>query len=187
MNSKFVRRAASVFGALLIPVGIAAVLWPDVKESHHATSTAAPSATPTTLHESGGDVVLDQAVAGKYSEYGGQDALGAPIGQPKQAGSGTFQSFARGSIYSTPSTGAHVVTGEILNIYLANGGPSGALGFPKSDAFEVCGGPTVLHGGWGDEFENGWVWWLNKGEEKFKGYVTFDNLPDQQGSCPIAH
>jgi hypothetical protein len=45
---------------------------------------------------------------------------------------------------------------------------------PTTDEFEVSGGPTVAHGGWGSEFEHGYVWWLNLGDEKhtFDGYVT---------------
>ena len=190
MNSKLIARAATALAALLIAIGIAVVLWPDNKQSGHPARTArAPSVvvTSTTMHVSGGgDVALPQTIADKYTQYGGNDVLGVPTGQPKQVGNGTVQAFTRGTIYAMPSNGAHVLTGEILNTYLANGGPSGPLGFPISDEFQMCSSPEILHGGWGAETENGWVWWLDKGQDHFQGYVTWKNHPEPGWRCDNA-
>jgi len=154
-----------------------------------ATSRAvAPVVTSTTMNVPGvGQVALDEAIAGKYQQFGGESALGLPTGQPTQVGNGTSQAFAKGTIYSSPSTGAHVVRGDILNIYLSHGGPSGELGFPTSDEFIVCRGPTFTHGGWGNEFQNGYVWWLNEGDQNqpvFQGFVTKKGEPSQ-GKCAV--
>jgi uncharacterized protein with LGFP repeats len=116
---------------------------------------------------------------------GGEAVLGPPTGQPEKVGDGTVQAFANGTIYSSPSTGAHVVWGEILKTYLAQGGPTGPLGLPTTDEFGVCGGPTVAHGGWGSEFEHGYVWWLNWGDARhtFDGYVTGRDMLAPGGKC----
>ena len=117
---------------------------------------------------------------------GGEAVLGPPTGPPTKVGDGWVQAFAKGTINSSPSTGAHVVWGENLNTYLAQGGPTGPLGFPTTDEFQVCGSdPTVAHGGWGSEFEHGYAWWLNWGDTKhtFEGYVTWKNVLSPGCKC----
>jgi hypothetical protein len=44
------------------------------------------------------------------------------------------------SIYWSQPTGAHIVTGEIRDSWLAHGGPSGALGYPVADEEPAPGG-----------------------------------------------
>ena len=51
---------------------------------------------------------------------------------------GVGQDFAGGKIFYSPSTGAHVVTGQVLAKYESVGGPLGDLGFPTSS--EADGG-----------------------------------------------
>jgi uncharacterized protein with LGFP repeats len=62
---------------------------------------------------------------------GGQ--LGAKQGDSYAVGDGTGQDFAGGKIYFSPDTGAHVVSGAILEKYEAAGGPAGDLGFPTAN------------------------------------------------------
>ena len=65
--------------------------------------------------------------------------LGAEKGPPYEIGSdGLGQDFADGKIFYSPSTGAHVVTGQVLAKYESAGGPEGDLGFPTSS--ETDGG-----------------------------------------------
>jgi uncharacterized protein with LGFP repeats len=65
-----------------------------------------------------------------------------------------------------------VVQGEILNVYAAQGGPGGALGFPTSDEAQIGGGYKVNGGGWITEFQNGTIAWTNNGGGMFAETVT---------------
>lgn len=148
-----------------------------------AASSAATSATnamssamagaPSTLNVPGvGDVVLDGPTAEAYNKAGGEAKLGHPTGQPEKVGDGTVQAFTNGTIFSSPTTGAHLVQGEILKVYTTHGGAAGALGFPSADEVETAGGPDVAKGGWISEFQHGTITWLNQGDGTFKETVT---------------
>ena len=129
--------------------------------------------TPTTLNVPGlGNVSLDGPAAAAYEKAGGATTLGAPTAVAEQVGDGTVLAFANGTIFSSPSTGAHVVQGEILNAYTAQGGPGGALGFPTSDEAATGGGYKVTGGGWISEFQNGTITWTNNGGGKFTETIT---------------
>ncbi|MCG7609751.1 hypothetical protein BA059_09805 [Mycolicibacterium sp. (ex Dasyatis americana)] len=146
------------------------------KEGASSASSAVSSVVegaPSTVNAPGvGEVVLEPQIAEEYSDAGGEAKLGAPTAQPEKVGDGTVQAFANGTIYSSPSAGAHVVQGEILRVYTANGGPAGTLGFPTEDEDETGGGPDVANGGWISEFEHGTITWLNKGDGTFAETVT---------------
>ncbi len=59
--------------------------------------------------------------------------LGDKQGPPYPVGKNGFaQDFAGGKIYYSPSTGANVLTGQVLDKYESVGGPTGDLGFPTS-------------------------------------------------------
>ncbi|WP_197381113.1 LGFP repeat-containing protein [Mycolicibacterium mengxianglii] len=65
---------------------------------------------------------------------GPQGQLGAKQGDQYPVGDGgAGQNFVGGKIYFSPETGAHVVSGTILEKYEAAGGPTGELGFPTSN------------------------------------------------------
>ena len=119
-----------------------------------------------------GDVKLDGATAEAYSKLGGEARLGLPTAQPEKVGDGTVQAFANGTIFAAPSTGAHLVQGEILRVYTEHGGAAGPLGFPTADEQQTAGGPKVKGGGWIGEFRNGTISWLNHGDGTFTGTVT---------------
>lgn len=93
------------------------------KEGASSASSAVSSAVegaPSTVNAPGvGEVVLDAPIAEEYSDAGGEAKLGLPTAQPEKVGDGTVQAFANGTIFSSPSTGTHVVQGEILRVYTA--------------------------------------------------------------------
>jgi len=53
---------------------------------------------------------------------------------------GRFNHFERGSIYWTPTTGAHEVRGLIHVKWAELGWETGALGYPVRDEYAVTGG-----------------------------------------------
>ena len=60
--------------------------------------------------------------------------LGPKDGGVYPAGDGFGQNFPGGRIFFTPATGAHIMTGAILDKYMSLGGPAdGDLGFPTID------------------------------------------------------
>ena len=119
-----------------------------------------------------GEVSMDGAMAGAYQKFGGEAALGMPTGQPENVGDGTVQAFTNGTIFSSPESGAHLVQGEILRVYTADGGPGGPLGWPTADEAQTGGGPDVAAGGWITEFQNGTISWLNDGNGVFSETIT---------------
>ncbi len=193
MDTKLMARAAAAAATLAIAAAFA-VSCSHAKQAGSAASSAASAGAsaassvasgassavssvlvgaPTTMNVPGvGNVTLDGATAAKYQQLGGEAALGLPTGQPEKVGNGTAQAFAKGTIYSSPSTDAQLVRGEILKVYLAQGGPAGPLGFPTNDESEAAGGPDIPNGGWISEFEHGSISWLNQGDGTFKETVT---------------
>ena len=77
--------------------------------------------------------------AARRAAGGPMGPLGAKKGEQYDLGpDGIGQDFAGGKIFYSPSTGAHVVTGQVLAKYESVGGPLGDLGFPTSS--EADGG-----------------------------------------------
>lgn len=77
-------------------------------------------------------------IARRYRELGEEASpLGYPTSNQSGVGDGRGEHapFQGGRIWSTRWTGAHLVTGPILDRYLDEGGPTGALGYPTTDAF----------------------------------------------------
>lgn len=68
-------------------------------------------------------------------------------------GIGRYGVFERGSIYWSPSTGAHEVHGRIRDKWKDLGWEAGALGYPTSGEYAVGGGRR-------SEFEHGTLTWL---------------------------
>ena len=77
----------------------------------------------------------NDAINAAYDAGGGPTgALGPRDGDVYPVGEGFGQNFAGGKIFFTPATGAHVMTGAILEKYLSLGGPADSdLGFPTID------------------------------------------------------
>ncbi|MCB0932838.1 MAG: hypothetical protein KDB71_13205 [Mycobacterium sp.] len=136
-------------------------------------ASSALNGAPTTLNVPGlGEVAMDGPTAEAYRRLGGESVLGSPTAQAQKVGEGTVQPFTNGTIFSSPATGAHVVQGEILTAYQAQGGPEGRLGWPTADETETGGGPALANGGWVCEFQHGTITWLNDGNGNFNGTTT---------------
>jgi uncharacterized protein with LGFP repeats len=77
----------------------------------------------------------DAAITAAWQAAGGDAGpLGPKDGGIYPAGEGFGQNFPGGKIFFTPATGAHVMTGAILDKYMSLGGPAdGDLGFPTID------------------------------------------------------
>ncbi|SEB23298.1 MULTISPECIES: hypothetical protein [unclassified Mycobacterium] len=135
--------------------------------------SSAIAGSPTTTNVPGvGEVTLDGPIAEAYQKAGGEAALGQPTAQPQKVGDGTVQAFAKGTIFSSPTTGTHLVQGEILREYTEKGGAAGELGFPTTDESQTAGGPDAPKGGWISEFQKGTITWLNQGDGTFKATIT---------------
>ncbi|GAC1328303.1 MAG: hypothetical protein NVSMB13_15340 [Mycobacteriales bacterium] len=85
------------------------------------------------------------ALLGHYLALGGPGAgLGLPtsgeIDVPGVAGARRNELSGGATLYWSPGTGAQVVRGSIRVHYLALGGPTGLLGLPSSDEYDVPGG-----------------------------------------------
>jgi LGFP repeat len=106
-------------------------------------------------HFQGGSIYWTQATGAHWLGSGIRDAWGrngwegGPLGYPTSDeratadGQGRAADFQGGSIYWHPDTGAHAVTGAARDAWNANGGESGRLGYPISDAYSVSGGTRV--------------------------------------------
>src|ERR1700742_4132925 len=77
----------------------------------------------------------DAAITAAWQAAGGDTGLlGPQDGGVYPAGDGFGQNFPGGKIFFTPATGAHIMTGAILDKYMSLGGPAdGDLGFPTID------------------------------------------------------
>jgi uncharacterized protein with LGFP repeats len=94
-----------------------------------ALVSAAPSAWATPQDDA------DAAITAAWQAAGADTGpLGPKDGGVYPAGDGFGQNFPGGKIFFTPTTGAHVMTGAILDKYMSLGGPAdGDLGFPTID------------------------------------------------------
>ncbi len=76
---------------------------------------------------------------------------------PTPDGVGHFNHFEGGSIYWTPTTGAHEVGGAIRDKWAAMGWERSSLGYPISDEMDASGGGRVSN------FEHGSINWTASG------------------------
>ena len=77
----------------------------------------------------------DAAITAAWDANGGDTGqLGPKDGGVYPVGEGFGQNFAGGKIFFTPATGAHIMSGAILEKYESLGGPANSdLGFPTID------------------------------------------------------
>ena len=96
------------------------------------------------------------AIDTKYSSVGGASVLGLARGPEVGNGrdNGAYRDYERGTIYWSPSTGAHVNMGGIRSLYASQGWETGALGYPTTD--EVRG---LRDGGAYQSFQGGTIYW----------------------------
>jgi len=105
---------------------------------------------PTGAHEVHGDIAI------KYrTGAGGPTTYGLPLTDEVTTpdGVGRFNHFQGGSIYWTPSTGAHTVYGAIKGEWAATGWELGVLGYPTSDE------NNALAPGRYNDFQHGVIYW----------------------------
>ncbi|MGR7023809.1 N-acetylmuramoyl-L-alanine amidase [Geodermatophilus sp. URMC 62] len=83
--------------------------------------------------------------------------LGYPAGGERDTadGRGRVQSFERGEVYWSATTGARIVRGDIADAYAAAGGVTGVLGLPTAEATATGPGGT----GRVQTFQGGGIWW----------------------------
>jgi uncharacterized protein with LGFP repeats len=77
-----------------------------------------------------------RVIADEYARRGGAGgALGAATSQITcgLAGGGCFQHYANGSLYYSPATGVHAVSGAVYDEWAATGWEWGPLGYPVSE------------------------------------------------------
>jgi len=101
-----------------------------------------------------GAVEVHGKIAARWTALGGL-SWAVPTSSQKKAATGTYFNTFSGdrSIYYTSATGARVVQGQIRQVWLALGGPTGGLGVPTSDEAGAAGG--VLY----STFTGGAVYW----------------------------
>jgi uncharacterized protein with LGFP repeats len=92
---------------------------------------------------------------------GGLAAVGLPVAAETVVPGGTAQAFERASIYSSPSTGAHVVSGPLRSAWWASGGVSGPYGYPTGDVVDVAPGEQSL------AFATGTLYWSSTTGTRF--------------------
>lgn len=125
--------------------GLAQVLEDTGGTDFWVAGTRCPGAAGTTMG----------AIDAKYRSLGGCGSLlGAPITDERATpdGVGRYTVFERGSIYWTPSLGAHEVLGRIRDEWKARGWEAGPLGYPISGEYDVPGGRR-------SDFEHGSITW----------------------------
>lgn len=105
------------------------------------TTTPADLAGQLTGLDVPGDATTAIAAA-RRAAGGPQGTLGDEQGAQYKVGDGVAQNFAGGTIFFSPATGAHAITGDVLAKYRAAGGPQGDLGFPASNETDGGISPT---------------------------------------------
>jgi len=117
-------------------------------------ATLIPPKGYTALADCARDAVVGE-IAGKFDALGGcGSVVGAPISEERGApdGVGRYSVFERGSIYWTPSLGAHEVHGRIRDAWASAGWEAGRLGYPTSDEYADAGGRR-------SDFQFGFIHW----------------------------
>lgn len=95
-------------------------------------------------------------IGAAYQAFGGPEGpLGLPRSseQPTEDGVGRFNEFENGVIYWSPKTGAHVISGEIRELWLTSGKiGEKALGYPTGDPVKNPNNDVIWQ-----NFQNGTV------------------------------
>ncbi|WP_432509768.1 N-acetylmuramoyl-L-alanine amidase [Kineococcus sp. SYSU DK001] len=102
----------------------------------------------TGAHWTAGDI------RARWAALGWENGLGFPTIDDTRTpnGKGWYNHFQKGSIYWSPSTGAHAVTGGFRDTWASLGWENSFLGFPTKDEYSVDGGTRI-------EFEGGVLSW----------------------------
>jgi uncharacterized protein with LGFP repeats len=131
-------------------------------------------ATPSLVRELPGK---DGPIQAKWLAQGAQQGpLGNPVTAERTAadGIGRFQYFEGGAIFWSPSTLAHVVTGNILATWESLGREASSLGYPTSDTPALLPAPVFNPG------PLAWSQWTD-----FQDGAIFYTASHTEGSLPI--
>ncbi len=98
-----------------------------------ASAAVAAFVVPSALATPESDAA--DAINQAWNAAGGSDSVvGGKDGEVFQVGEGYGQKFSGGKIFFTPTTGAHLIYGAVLDKYESLGGPADSdLGFPNID------------------------------------------------------
>ncbi|SEO61371.1 LGFP repeat-containing protein [Trujillonella endophytica] len=81
------------------------------------------------------------AIRDRYYAMGGPNSwLGLPVTGQTGVNGGSFNHFEGGSIYASPSTGAHAISGAIRDKWASLGWENSWLGFPTAEMVSQSGG-----------------------------------------------
>ncbi|WP_328294896.1 hypothetical protein OG218_19600 [Kineococcus sp. NBC_00420] len=94
------------------------------------------------------------AVRDRWAALGWETGLGFPTtgDQRTPTRPGTYTHFEGGSVYWSPSTGAHAVRGAFRDAWAASGWENGPLGFPVGEEHPLPGGLRL-------DFQGGYLVW----------------------------
>jgi uncharacterized protein with LGFP repeats len=109
------------------------------------------------------------AIRDKWLALGGVQGFGNPLMDEAWAsdGIGRYNDFQNGSIYWSPSSGAHEVNGAIRDRWLALGGPKGLVGYPITDEAWAPDGIGRYN-----DFQNGSIYWSpSSGAHEINGAI----------------
>ena len=102
-----------------------------------------------------------------FARGGAAGYLGFPISPEILFTGGTAQSFAQGTIYMQSSGMGGAVSLSLIPAYAQSGGPTGSLGWPRSDTSTI----TANGGGTGQAFEKGSLYGSTAGTFAVSGAV----------------
>lgn len=86
------------------------------------------------LASTNGTYPLSGDIRAAYNRSGGiPGPTGWPLGGPVAVSGGIVQTFQNAMITSTPTAGAHVLSGDFRSLYATVGGIGGSIGWPSSD------------------------------------------------------
>jgi uncharacterized protein with LGFP repeats len=158
-------------GAGTIPVRNGAVLSAWVAQGCSAgrlgqpTAPEAPAANGGVYQGFGHGMIYWSAATGAHTVWGGiaakwgtQGSEAGRMGYPTSdeipaANGGASQSFQYGTIYWSPTTGAHISWGGIRTAWAAQGYEGGLLGYPMSDEYVLT--PGVI----AQDYQGGRITW----------------------------
>jgi uncharacterized protein with LGFP repeats len=125
---------------------------------------------------------------------GATGPYGFPVSDVLAVPGGTAVAFQGGSVYSSPATGAHAISGALRGAWWTSGGTAGPLGFPTSELLVVPGGTAQAFSG-GSVYSSpatgahgiaaGFLtpWWATGGATGPLGFPTSDLLTVPGGTA----
>jgi uncharacterized protein with LGFP repeats len=108
-----------------------------------------------------GVLVVGDSFMHAVDRVGGLAAVGLPVAAEGVVPGGRAQAFDRASVYWSPSTGAHVVSGPLRSAWWASGGVSGPYGYPTGDVVQIAPGEQSL------DFATGTLYWSSTTGTRF--------------------